>query len=441
LARAGTSVAVTSHRLQDLCVPQITKKSETALNWYRELQLHERRAFVAAFGGWALDGVDFMMFTFVMSTLISLWHIDRTQAGLLGTVTLLVSAAGGWIAGILADRFGRVRVMQWTILFFSAATMAIGFAQNFEQIFVLRALQGIGFGGEWAVGAVLMGEIVRGENRGKAVGTVQSAWAVGWGCSAIAYTIIYSLLPEQYAWRMLFWIGIAPALLVVYIRRNVVEPPAFASARDTSRRNGEVPFHRIFSPALFRTTFLASLLCTGVQGGYYAIMIWLPTYLRMRWHLSVLDTGGYLLVVITGSFAGYIAGAYLTDWWGRRLNLLVFTILSALCIFFFSHWDITNRQMLVLGFPLGFAASGIYSGLGPFLTELFPAAVRANGQGFAYSFGRAVGALFPALVGRLSDSIGLGPAIGAFALGAYVLVLIAAAMLPETRGRELAELA
>jgi MFS family permease len=410
------------------------------MKWFRELNLDERRTFVASFGGWALDGFDFMMFTFILSTLMTLWHFGRVQAGLLGTVTLLVSAGGGWIAGIFADKFGRVRVLQWTILWFSICTMLIGFAQNFEQIFILRALQGIGFGGEWAVGSVLMGEIVRGKHRGKAVGTVQSAWAIGWGVAAIAYTAIFSFVPEELAWRLLFWSGILPALLVLYIRKRVPEPEVSSQARVKAVRDGTtVSFSKIFSPALLKTTFLTSLLCTGVQGGYYAIMIWLPTFLRAQWHLSILDTGGYLLVVIAGSFVGYIAGAYLTDWWGRRANLIVFSILSGLSLFFYTHANITNSQMLILGFPLGFAASGIYSGLGAYLTELFPAAVRANGQGFAYSFGRAIGALFPTLVGRLSESIGLGAAIGIFAGGAYAVVLIATVLLPETRGRDLSD--
>lgn len=255
------------------------------MQWYRELKKEERRTFVAAFGGWALDGVDFMMFTFVLGTLMSIWHIDRAQAGMLGTVTLLVSAVGGWLAGILADRYGRVRVMQWTILWFSVCTLLLGFAQSFEQAFFLRALQGLGFGGEWAVGSVLMGEMVRGQHRGKAVGTVQSAWAVGWGIAAIAYTLVYSFVPEEQAWRILFWIGILPALLVFYIRRHVPEPEVSAKARAAAAASGErVPFTRIFSPRLLRVTLLTSLLCTGVQGGYYAITIWLPTFLRTRYH-------------------------------------------------------------------------------------------------------------------------------------------------------------
>lgn len=152
-----------------------------------------------------------MVFTFVISALIGYFHIDKTQAGMLGTVTLLFSALGGWIAGMLADRYGRVRILQITILWFSVCTFLIGFAQSFEQVFVLRALQGLGFGGEWALGSVLMGEIVRAQYRGRAVGTVQSGWAVGWGIAALLYTLAFSWLSEDWAWRSLFWFSVLPS--------------------------------------------------------------------------------------------------------------------------------------------------------------------------------------------------------------------------------------
>jgi MFS family permease len=408
------------------------------MSWYSAMSQTERRTFMAAFGGWAIDALDFMVFTFVITSLISLWRIDNAHAGMLGTVTLLFSAIGGWIAGILADRFGRVRILQGTIIWFSICTVAIGFAQNFEQLFVLRAIQGLGFGGEWAVGAVLMGEIVRAEHRGKAVGTVQSGWAVGWGAAALLYTVSYSVLPENLAWRALFWVGVLPALLVFYIRKHVPEPEIFARARKQAESaENKVSTWTIFAPALLKTTLLTALLCTGVQGGYYAITTWLPTYLKTVHHLSVLNTGGYLLVIIAGSFCGYIAGAYMTDKLGRRPNFIIFSLLSGLCIYVYTELALTDTQMLVLGFPLGFSASGIFGGMGAYLTELFPSAVRAAGQGFAYNFGRGIGALFPSLVGYLSQSMGLGPAIGMFAGGAYAVVLVTTFLLPETKGREL----
>lgn len=411
------------------------------MSWFSELPPTGKRTFYASFLGWTIDALDYMVFTFVISTLVTLWGIDRGQAGMLGTVTLLFSAIGGWGAGILADRYGRVRILQITILWFSACTVAIGFTQNFEQIFILRALQGLGFGGEWAVGSVLMGEIIKSRHRARAVGTVQSGWAVGWGLAALLYTIAFSVLPEQWAWRSLFWVGVLPALLVLYIRKHVPEPEIAGRVRGaTGGDHPKVSPWLIFSPALLKTTLLSALLCTGIQGGYYAVTTWLPTYLKVERQLSVLNTGGYLLVIIVGSFCGYIAGAHMADRLGRRLNFVIFSVLSGVCVYFYTQVPLTDSQMLFLGFPLGFAASGIFGGLGAYLTELFPSEIRANGQGFAYNFGRGVGALFPTLVGYLSNSLGLAMAIGIFAGGAYAVVLLATLLLPETRGRELSTL-
>ena len=406
------------------------------LAWFREFSPQEKQTFRAAFGGWAMDAMDYMVFTFVIATLIKSWGIDRGQAGLLGTITLLVSAFGGWLAGMLADRFGRVRVLQWSILWFATFTFLNGFAQNFEMLFATRGLQGLGFGGEWAVGSVLMGEMVRAQHRGKAVGAVQSAWAVGWGLAAVAYALIFSVLPEEYAWRTMFWIGILPAILVFYIRRYVPEPDVFKQTRKR-KETSPASVWEIFSPGLALTTLLTSLLATGAQGGYYAITTWLPTYLKTARNLSVLNTGGYLAVIIVGSFIGYIVSAYLNDRMGRRLNFFLFAVGSAVLAFAYTQFDISDAQMLVLGFPLGFFASGIFSGMGPFLTELFPSRVRATGQGFAYNFGRGIGALFPMLVGYLSANMPLGKAIGVFAASAYLLVIVATLLLPETKGRVL----
>lgn len=406
------------------------------MRWYKELNPTEKKTFIGAFGGWAIDAFDFMIFTFVISTLMTLWGIDKSQAGMLGTVTLLFSAIGGWAAGILADKFGRVRILQYTILWFSVCTILIGFAQNFEQLFVLRALQGLGFGGEWAVGSVLMGEMIRSEHRGKAVGTVQSGWAIGWAVAAILYTVSFSFLPPEIAWRSLFWVGIIPAFLVLFIRKHVPEPEIFTQTKKTEAAN-KVSFLEIFSPRLLKITLSTAVLCTAVQGGYYAITTWLPTYLKLERGLSVLNTGAYLGVIILGSFIGYISGAYLTDKFGRKANLLIFSILSCVSVYFYTQFELTNEMMLILGFPLGFAASGIFSGLGAYLTELFPNELRANGQGFAYNFGRGIGALFPTLVGFLAQKHGLGWAIGAFAGGAYLVVIIVTLFLPETKGKDL----
>ncbi|RZT29021.1 MFS transporter [Cupriavidus agavae] len=414
-----------------------TAQRGAPLSWYAELGPGGQRAFKASFAGWATDAFDFMVFSFVLTALIDLWHLDRAQAGLLGTVTLVFSAIGGWVAGMLADRYGRVKVLQGTILWFSVCTLLIGFAQNFEQVFVLRALQGLGFGGEWAVGAVLIGEIIAPKHRGKAVGLVQSGWAVGWGAAAILYSIAFSVLPESLAWRSLFWVGILPALLVIYVRKHVPEPDVFRAANAARQQGRRTSVWAIFSGRQLRTTVLAALLCTGIQGGFYAMSTWLPTYLKLERNLSVLDTGGYLLVIIVGSFCGYVVGAHLADFWGRRRNFMVFSALSLASVCLYLTLPLSNAEMLWLGFPLGFASCGIFSGVGAYLTELYPSENRANGQSFTYNFGRGIGALFPTLVGWLSHSTGLATAIAIFSGAAYGVVLLMVLLLPETRGQSL----
>ena len=406
--------------------------------WFVQLTRQERATLIATFSGWALDGMDVMVYSFVIPTLIAVWHITKAQAGLLGTAALLVSALGGWLAGLLADRFGRVKILQLTIVWFAVFTFLSGFTNSFHQLLMTRGLQGLGFGGEWAVGSVLMGEAIRAKYRGKAVGTVQGGWAIGWGVAAICYAALFSLLPAATAWRCMFWIGILPALLVFYIRRNVAEPEVFRRTRALEADLGEGShFLDIFSPALLRITVLTALLATGAQGGYYAITTWLPTYLKTTRGLSVLNTGAYLIVIIAGSFAGYMTGAWLTDRLGRRQTLILFAACSFLTVTAYTYLPISNQLMLVLGFPLGFFASGTFSPIGAFFTELFPSRLRGSGQGFSYNFGRGIGAMFPTLVGYLSVRIPLGRAISAFAVAAYLIMIAAVLLLPETRGHEL----
>jgi MFS family permease len=409
-----------------------------ARTWILDLTSDERATLIATFGGWALDGMDVMVYSFVIPTLIAAWHMSKGQAGMLSTVALLISAVGGWLAGLLADRFGRTRILQLTIVWFAVFTFLSGFTNSFWQLLVVRGLQGLGFGGEWAVGSVLMGEAIRAQYRGKAVGTVQGGWAIGWGVTAISYTVLFSLLPAAIAWRAMFWIGIVPALLIFYIRRYVPEPDVFRRTRAREASLGEGSnFLAIFSPALLRTTLLTALLAVGAQGGYYAITTWLPTFLKTTRGLSVLNTGAYLFVVIVGSFIGYMVSAWLADRLGRKQTLVLYAICSFLTVVAYTYLPISNSVMLVLGFPLGFFASGVFSPIGAFFTELFPSRVRGSGQGFSYNAGRGVGALFPTLVGYLSVRMGLGHAISTFAVIAYLTMVVATLLLPETRGREL----
>jgi MFS family permease len=329
-------------------------------------------------------------------------------------------------------------MLQITILWFAFFTALSGFTQSFEQLLIVRALQGFGFGGEWAAGSVLIAETINARHRGKAVGFVQAGWAPGWAVAAIASSLCLAFLPPDIAWRAVFFIGIAPAILVFFLRRLVAEPDVYVAARERAQAGEDTRrVWDIFSPSLIRTTILGALLSAGANGGYYAITTWLPTFLREQRGLTIFTSTGYLAVIIVGSFAGYLVSAYLTDAIGRRRNFLLFAVCSFLTVIVYTRIEMTDTTMLVLGFPLGFFASGIFSGMGAFFTELFPTRVRASGQGFCYNFGRGIGALNPFLVGALAAAIPLSSAIGWFAGVAYGLVIVAALLLPETRGREL----
>jgi MFS family permease len=407
------------------------------VSWISELSSNERRTFGAAIGGWALDAMDVQIYSFVIPTLIAIWGLTRGQAGVIGTAALLVSAVGGWLGGWFADRYGRVRVLQIAILWFAVFTLLSGLAQNFQQLLAARALMGLGFGGEWAAGAVLLGETMRPQHRGKALGFMQSGWALGWGAAAILYALLFSILPPGSAWRVMFFVGFAPALLVFFLRRLVREPDVYLRSRELAAGPDKTSFLDIFRPPYLRITVLGGLVGTGAQGGYNAISTWLPTFLRTERGLSVLNSSGYLAVLILGSFCGYISGGYLSDRIGRRMTFLLFAVSAGVVVATYTSVPFGNTAMLLLGFPMGFFGAGVFSGMGAFYTEQFPTPVRGVGQGFAYNVGRALGAFFPAMVGFLSGRMGLGAAIGTFAVTAYAIMAVAAFLLPETRGKAL----
>jgi MFS family permease len=417
---------------------EVDSTSRMRGNWLTKLDAPERTTLIATFAGWMLDGMDVMVFSFVLPTLMVLWHISKAQAGLLGTSSLLLSAIGGWLAGLAADRWGRVRVLQLTIVWFAFFTFLSGFTNSFQQLFVVRGFQGLGFGGEWAVGSVLIGEKIRAQYRGRAVGTTQAGWAIGWGIAALFYTILFKVLPAEIAWRAMFWIGLLPSLLAVWVRQHVDESQVFERSRELRASQSSMHFLQIFSPSMLRTTLLASLVALGAQGGYYAVSTFLPLYLNAR-GLSITSTGGYLMVVIAGSFAGYLTSAHLADWIGRKWSLVLFAVGSFTAIAIYTVVPLSNTATLLLGFPLGFFPSGSFSPMGSFFTELFSTSLRGSGQGFTYNLGRGIGALFPALVGYFSARMPLGQAIAMFAVTAYVLMVFSVLLLPETKGLELVE--
>lgn len=401
-------------------------------HWLGQSTQAERRTFWACMSGWSLDSLDVNMFSLVIPALVASWHVSHTEAGLIGSITLVGSALGGWLGGALADRIGRVRALEITVFWFAVMTFSSAFTQSFEQLLVVKGLQGLGFGAEWAAGVVLMAEVIRPEYRGRALGAVQSGWAVGWGASVLLYAALFSLLSPNMAWRVMFALGLLPALLVLYLRRGVQEP-ARAAAALPQPSVGQALFG-IFKPETLRITLVGILFGFGAHGGYQALFTWLPTFLKTERHLSIVGTGSYLGVIIVAYWLGCVTAGQFLDRLGRRRTVSLFAVGCVAITITYLLLPIGPTAMLLLGFPLGFCTAGIPASMGTLFTELYPEEVRGAGAGFCYNAGRIFAAGLPAMVGWMSNTMPLGTAIGIDASLSYSLVLVAVLLLPETQG-------
>ena len=413
----------------------MSTQTATRFAWYRDLPGRGRRAFAGAFGGYGLDSYDYWVLPLSLGAVAATFGLTKAETGLLSTTTLVASAVGGVLAGVLADRIGRVRTLMVTVLVYAVFTALCGIAPDYETLLVFRGMQGLGFGGEWATGAILVAEYCSARHRGRVIAVVQSSWAVGMALAVAVYGVVFSVFPEEWAWRVLFLTGALPAVLVVWVRKRVRDAPVFTELAARSRNSlGE-----IFKPGLLRTTTFAALLATGCQGGYYTLATWLPSYLKEDRGLTVVGTAGYLAVFAAGAFAGYLTAGVFVDRLGRKNTFRLFAALSAGLILLYTLVPADSGALVLwLTFPLGFCSSAIFSGFGAFLAELYPTRVRGAGPGFTYNFGRGVGAFFPTVIGFLAAEYGLGGAL-AFGATAYGIAFIALFGLPETRDVELAD--
>ncbi len=405
------------------------------LAWYKNGSPREKKTFWACYAGWALDSYDMQMFSFLLPTLIGIWGLTKGEAGIIGTSALLSAALGGWLAGILSDHYGRVRILVFTICWFTAFGALAGFAQSYEQMLVLRTLQGLGFGGEWAVGAALMAEVIRPEHRGKALGFVQSGFAIGWALAAVVMTALLANLPAETAWRIAFWVGVIPAMFVLFVRRHVKDPEIYRQA--ASQVTKKASLASAFGPDVVRLTLLGAMLVSGLQAAAYTIMVWLPTLMVQVRGLRPGPVVVTMLIMCAGAFAGFILTAYLADRFGRRPALLAFCLGAWLFTMLYMLVPMSPTALMLMSFPVGLFATGIFAVIGPFLSELFPTHIRTTCMGFSYNLGKSLGALSVAAVGVLSESFGLAQTIGGFCLVAYALAVTAVLLLPETRGLRL----
>jgi MFS family permease len=389
------------------------------------------RALIAAQLGWMLDATDFLLFNFALLFIQKEFGLSKQEVSLPIVAALIASAIGGITFGRIADRLGRVRAMTISILLYSVATAGMATAQNLWQLVAWRVLVGFGMGGEWSCGSVLVAETWPAKHRAKAMGIMQSGWAIG----AMIAAALSGLVLERFGWRVLFLFGAAPALLAFIVRRTVDEPAVWREQREPSR------WTEMFGPQYRRRVILATLVASSVLVAFWGVTSWLPAFLGTPVSeggagLTMTKSSLWLIVLQLGAFLGYISFGWIADRIGRRPAFTLFMIAATAVVPLFAFGARSAYTLLIIGPLVGYFAHGYFSMFGAMLAELFPTRIRASAQGFCYNAGRLASAAAPYAIGAAATKYGLGFSIAAdalfFALGAVLIWL-----LPETKGTEL----
>jgi putative sialic acid transporter len=409
------------------------------LPWYKEVTKAQWRALIAAGSGWALDAMDVMLYSMVLIHIMNDLQMDKTTGGFLATLTLLSSALGGIVFGMIADRYGRAKSLMLSIFVYSLFTFLCGFSETVTQLAVFRLLLGIGMGGEWVAGAALITETWDAKHRGKAMGLVQSAWAIGYAFAAV----IAGVISPIWGWRGVFFFGILPALVAIWIRKGTKEPEIWEKMKRESKnkKQSKPKLLELFSGKVVRWTILGAALSVCAQFGYWGLFTWIPSFLGTPVNqggagLNVLKSTTWIVIMQAGAWLGYVTFGFMADKAGRRKTFILFFTMAAILVPIYGMTrDAT--YLLLLGPLVAFFGSGYFSGFGSVLAELFPTEIRATGQGFCYNFGRGIAATAPTVIGLMATSIGLGAAFGFLSIAFALAAILVIAFLPETKGKEL----
>lgn len=388
-------------------------------------------ALFAAAAGWMLDAADVMLYSFALQQIREEFGLDNARAGLIASATLLSSAVGGAIAGALADRIGRVRVLMLSILFYSVFTGLSATSRSAEELMFWRVLVGLGLGAEWSAGSVLVAETWPARHRAKAIGLMQSGWAIG---CIIAALLSAAVLPVL-GWRWLFALGVLPALLVVVIRIGVTEPRVWRELPAA-----RASFVRTMSAAPNpRRAIVAMALTSALLFAYWGLFTWVPQHLSRPTAdgglgFGLLKSTSWIVAMQCGAFLGYTSFGFFADRFGRRPAFVAFVLGAATVVPVYALYARHETVLLVAAPLVGFFGHGYFSVFGAMLAELFPTSIRGAAQGMCYNAGRAVSALAPWAVGSVADRHGLGIAIAMTAV-LYVIGAALVMFLPETKGK------
>lgn len=426
-------------------VTDFTPPKASLFAWTKDIDKDQWKAFIAAFLGWTLDAMDLLLFAFAVSSIAEVFALSPSQVGTIFSVTLFSSAFGGALFGIISDYVGRVRALTYTILMYSFFTGLSAFSPTIWFLIVCRFFLGLGMGGEWASGEVLVAESWPRQHRGKVIGMVQSGWAIGYILAAILATLTIPHFEVNIGWRILFLVGITPAFLVFYIRRHLDEPEIWRKTA-TMRKEGKLgekgqsfTLRQIFRTDLIRYTITATLLTSLCMIAYWGLYFWIPQFLSRPVEEGGVGLGpkgfAWIIPINIGAFIGCNTFGWISDRFGRRPVFVIYLLAMAVLVWFFGHAT-TLTTVLILGPFIGFFGTGFYSGFGAIFSEIFPTRARGTAQGFCYNVGRGVSAVAPPLVGYVAGIYGYGLSlitVSVFAVAAAIVVMT----LPETRGKQL----
>jgi len=410
-------------------VPQ--RKSVFALP--QNVTIAERQTLIAGGLGWLLDAMDVMLFSLIVGYLLREFSMDTRTAGFLNSLTLIASAVGGFLFGFIADRIGRTRALMLSILVYSLSSAACAFTHTVPQLAFCRFILGLGMGGEWTTAAALIAETWRPEHRGKALGFMQSAYAIG---EAIAAFVVAMVLPH-YGWRAVFLVGVLPALVVFWIQRRVPEPELW---KQRAKKGVRPKLSSLLRGETLRNGILATTMNAFAMFGYWGLFIWIPGYLSLPVGqggrgLSLTKTTTFFLILCGGKWLGYALFGFFADVYGRKKPYFTYLLIAALLVPIYGLVR-SPFWLLVLGPLVGFFGIGFFSGFAAIASEIFPGEIRATAMGFSYNVGRGLSAVAPFAVGALAIRYGIGPAFMLQA-ASYLIAALLSLLLPETHGQQL----